>query len=37
MSIELILGDCLKVLPKIKDVNLILTDPPYGWKERLGL
>ena len=29
---ELILGDCLDVLPKISDksVDIVLTDPPYG-------
>ncbi len=29
---ELILGDCLDVLPKIldKSVDIVLTDPPYG-------
>jgi site-specific DNA-methyltransferase (adenine-specific) len=31
-SQELILGDCLDVLPKISDksVDIVLTDPPYG-------
>ena len=31
-SQELILGDCLDVLPKIldKSVDIVLTDPPYG-------
>jgi DNA modification methylase len=30
----IIKGDCIKELPKIKNVNLIITDPPYniGWK-----
>ena len=23
-------GDCLKILPKIEKVDLVLTDPPYG-------
>lgn len=27
-------GDCIKELPKLKDIDLIVTDPPYniGWK-----
>ena len=27
-------GDCIKELPKFKDIDLIITDPPYniGWK-----
>ena len=31
-KMELILGDCLKILPTIPDksIDLILTDPPYG-------
>lgn len=34
MSIQLIQGDCLEVMPKLADdgvkVDLVLTDPPYG-------
>ncbi len=26
----LYLGDCLEVMPTLKDVDLVLTDPPYG-------
>ena len=34
MKKELIIGDCIIELPKIKNVGLIITDPPYniGWK-----
>lgn len=32
MNIELYQGDCLKVLPTLKEksIDLVLTDPPYG-------
>lgn len=26
----LYLGDCLDILPKLKDVDAVVTDPPYG-------
>jgi hypothetical protein len=29
-SIRLYLGDCLDVLPGLKGVDSVLTDPPYG-------
>jgi len=30
MTIQLILGDCLQVMKGMPDVDLLLTDPPYG-------
>lgn len=30
MSIELIHGDCLEVMPELTRVDLVLVDPPYG-------
>jgi DNA modification methylase len=30
MSVELILGDCLDVLPGLGAVDCVITDPPYG-------
>lgn len=29
VNVELILGDCLEVMSEIKNVDLVLTDPPY--------
>ena len=39
MEFELLLGDCLELLKKIKDksVDLILCDLPYGTTDRSGL
>ena len=38
-NMQLIHEDCLKVLPELKEVDLIITDPPYlmnyktGWRK----
>ena len=34
VSLKFYQEDCLNVLPELRDVNLIITDPPYniGWK-----
>jgi DNA modification methylase len=29
-GIQIYLGDCREILPTLQDVDLILTDPPYG-------
>lgn len=33
LSPQLFLGDCLDIIPRLKDssINLLLTDPPYGF------
>jgi len=28
-------GDCREILPSLPKVDLVLTDPPYGWKTKL--
>lgn len=30
MSVQLMLGDCLELLPLLTGVNAVITDPPYG-------
>jgi site-specific DNA-methyltransferase (adenine-specific) len=34
--VQLYHGDCLKILPKLGQVDAVITDPPYGEKTHLG-
>jgi len=31
---DLYLGNCLDIMPELKQVDLVLTDPPYGLEEK---
>ena len=30
MNVSLHLGDCLKILPTLTGIDVVITDPPYG-------
>ena len=29
-------GDCLEIIPALRDVNAVCTDPPYGTEDIVG-
>jgi DNA modification methylase len=34
MTVRLIHGDCMEVLPTLSGIDAVITDPPYGVNER---
>jgi len=35
-GITIYCGDCTEIMPKLKPIDLVLTDPPYGLDKRLS-